>query len=69
MILDIKTAFDKVWHKELLYKIKASQPHRIFQVKEDEELLTIQDIMARVSQGFVLRSVLYTIFSAGLPET
>lgn len=81
VFLDIQAAFDKVWHKGLLYKIKAFLPHsyyplmksylidRIFQVREDGELSNIHDIMAGVPQGTVLGPVLYTIYTADLPET
>ncbi|CAH2086206.1 unnamed protein product [Euphydryas editha] len=80
VFLDIQAAFNKVWHKGLLYKIKAFLPHsfylllesyltdRIFQVREDGELSHIHDIMAGVPQGSVLGPVLYTIYTADLPE-
>lgn len=76
-----QAAFDKKWHKGLLYKIKMSLPqsfymlmesyltNRMFQVREDGELSVIQDIMARVSQGSFPGPVIYTIYTADLPET
>lgn len=79
--LDIQQAFDKVWHKGILCKIKLLLPHpffgliksyisdRIFQVKDGEFTSKFYDINAGVPQGSVLGPVLYTIFTCDLPET
>lgn len=79
--LDIQQAFDKVWHKGLLCKIKSSLSHsyyhvlqsylsgRMFQVKEGESTSMFQEIQAGVPQGSILGPVLYTIFTADLPQS
>ncbi|CAF4894521.1 unnamed protein product [Pieris macdunnoughi] len=79
--LDVQQAFDRVWHKGLLCKIKSLLSHtfygilesyitdRIFQVKEMDCTSGFHDILAGVPQGSVLGPVLYTIFTSDLPRT
>jgi Reverse transcriptase (RNA-dependent DNA polymerase)/Endonuclease-reverse transcriptase len=81
VFLDIKQAFDRVWHEGLLYKLKTAVPHpyylliksylndRIFQVKYKDELSDFKEIRTGVPQGSVLGPVLYTIYTADLPES
>jgi hypothetical protein len=81
VFLDVQQAFDKVWHKGLLYKLKTLLPNsfymilksyldgRKFQVKYEEETSNLYEIEASVPQGSVLGPVLYTIYTADLPRT
>lgn len=79
--LDVQQAFDRVWHKGLLYKIKKYLPHsyyqlmvsylsnRMFQVKLREARSSLYSCKAGVPQGSVLGPVLYNIFTCDLPQT
>jgi hypothetical protein len=81
VFLDIQQAFDKVWHKGLLYKhkknlsdqlyliMKSYLGERYFQVKIDDELSAYHLIRARVPQGSILGPLLYLIFNADVPLT
>lgn len=79
--LDIQQAFDRVWHKGLLCKLKLCLPHpaylllesylqdRVFRVKTEGCYSGFYPIHAGVPQGSVLGPVLYTVYTADIPVT
>lgn len=79
--LDISQAFDKVWHKGLIYKIKATLPHtfcclltsyltdRQFFVKQGGYHTTLSAIGSGVPQGSVFGPILYLLYTADLPTS
>lgn len=81
VFLDIQQAFDRVWHKGLLSKLKICLPHtsymliksylteRVFQVRSADCCSSFYSIEAGVPQGSVLGPVLYTVFTADLPTS
>jgi len=81
VFLDIQQAFDKIWQRGLLYKLKLRLPdhlylllksylsERYFQVKIDDELSDYHSIRAGVPQGSVLGPLLYLIYTADVPTT
>jgi hypothetical protein len=76
--IDIGQAFDKVWHIGLLLKQALPHPaftllrsylaNRIFQVRHQEAHNSLYPILAGLPQGSILGPILYTIFTADLPE-
>ena len=76
-----KQAFDKVWHRGLLCKLKLHLPdhlylllksflsERYFQVKFDDELSDYHPIRAGVPQGSVLGPLLCLLYTADVPLT
>jgi hypothetical protein len=79
--IDISQAFDKVWHTGLFYKLRFAFPHtayailksyltdRTFQVRYQEEYTTLHTIQSGAPQGSILGPILYSIYTADLPET
>lgn len=79
VFLDVRQAFDKVWHPGLCYKLKHILPHpyynvlrsylsdRHFTVKLDNDNTALCKIDSGVPQGSVLGPILYTLFTADIP--
>lgn len=80
VFLDVAQAFDKVWHKGLIYKLNRFLPHsyvklltsylsdRVFRVREENDYSSLKDIKAGVPQGSILGPILYLIYTSDLPE-
>ena len=79
IFLDVAQAFDKVWHKGLIYKLKQYLPkqysqilksyisERCFRVKQEETYSELKAITAGVPQGSVLGPVLYLLYTCDIP--
>lgn len=80
VFLDVAQAFDKVWHKGLIFKLNRFLPDsyvkllssylsdRVFRVREENEYSSLKDIKAGVPQGSILGPILYLIYTSDLPE-
>jgi hypothetical protein len=81
VFLDIAQAFDRVWHRGLLQKLRLTLPdhfylllksyltNRHFRVRHEDSYSEMKFIKAGVPQGSVLGSVLYLIYINDVPTT
>lgn len=81
LFIDVSQAFDKVWHKGLIHKIRLNFPENIFKllesyltnrqfiVKQGDIISSSQSIQAGVPQGSVLGPLLYLIYTSDMPTT
>lgn len=80
VFLDVAQAFDKVWHKGLIRKLRNMLPkqfadilesylsQRKFRVRQDDAYSELKSITAGVPQGSVLGPVLYLLYTCDIPE-
>lgn len=80
IFLDVAQAFDRVWHKGLIYKLHRDIPwqyamlitsyltDRHFRVKHGSEYSDLKKISAGVPQGSVLGPVLYLLYTGDVPQ-
>ena len=81
LFMDIEKAFDKINHESLLQAIRKQFPEqihqliksylssRIFVIRIKDTHSEVKDIKARVPQGSVLGSILYTSYTANIATT
>lgn len=80
VFLDISSAFDRVWHDGVLVKLKNVLPDtyyrlirsflkdRHFKVRQGDTLSSLHSTNAGVPQGAILSPLLYTIYTADMPN-
>uniref|UniRef100_A0A1B6DFT6 Reverse transcriptase domain-containing protein n=1 Tax=Clastoptera arizonana TaxID=38151 RepID=A0A1B6DFT6_9HEMI len=81
VFLDISQAFDRVWYKGLLHKLRSILPYqfflllksyltdRKFRIRQEDVCSKLKDICVGVPQGSVLGPVLYLLYINDIPET
>lgn len=80
VFLDVSSAFDKVWHKGLIHKLRGKIPDcfrlliasylsdRSFEVHIGSESSELKPITAGVPQGSILGPVLYLLYTMDFPQ-
>lgn len=80
VFLDIKQAFDKVYHKKLIFKLYKMLPQnhvellssylsdRYFRIRFEDAFSSYRSIKAGVPQGSVISPLLYSLFTADIPS-
>lgn len=80
VFLYVAQAFDRVWYKGLLYKIRyfpdplyltlnSFLSNHTFQVRCENELSTICPIEEGIPQGSILAPTIYNIYTADIPDS
>ncbi|VVC34022.1 Reverse transcriptase domain [Cinara cedri] len=81
ILLDVAQAFDRIWHSDLLHKLKIILPpsyylffksyleNRFFATKVGSEISNLTPILAGVPQGAISSPILFNIYTADQPTT
>jgi hypothetical protein len=81
VFLGIAQAFDRVWHRGLLHKLRSTLPdhfylllksyltNRHFRVRHEDSYSELKLIKAGVPQGSVLAPVVYLLYNNDVPTT
>ncbi|GFW40579.1 RNA-directed DNA polymerase from mobile element jockey [Trichonephila clavipes] len=74
LFLDVKKAFDRMWHDGLIYKMILSHQNnpqlsgkKTFNVKLNNVLSSLRPVLASTPQGSILNPALYNIYTSDFP--